>query len=68
MPHTSINDNTASWFDYKEKKLEDFRIKAHETLALDGRGQLACLAPTRVNSSLTDERGPGIRFRATRED
>jgi len=67
MPYTSINVNTARWVECEdEKKLEDFRIKAHETLALDGRGQLAYLAPTRVNSSLTDERGPGIRFRATR--
>lgn len=67
MPYTSINVNTARWVECEdEKKLEDFRIKTHENLALHDGGQLAHLAPTRAKLRLTDERGPGIRFRATR--
>jgi peptide chain release factor 3 len=36
-------------------------------LAIDGGGHLTYLAPSRVNLSLTEERWPDIRFRATRE-
>jgi peptide chain release factor 3 len=49
------------------RKLEEFRNKAYENLALDGSGHLAYLAPTRVNLNLTIERWPEIRFRSTRE-
>jgi peptide chain release factor 3 len=59
---------TARWVDCPdERKLEEFRTKAYEHLALDGGGHLAYLAPTRVNLNLTMERWPDIRFRATRE-
>jgi len=63
-----VNVYTARWVECDDpRKLEDFRNKAHDNLALDGGGHLTYLAPTRVNLSLTEERWPDIRFRATRE-
>ena len=50
-----------------EKKLDEFRRKAHDNLALDHGEALVYIAPTRVNLELTQERWPDIRFRATRE-
>lgn len=59
---------TARWVSCDDPKhLEEFRRKAHEHLAVDGGGDLAYLAPTRVNLDLTMERWPDIRFLATRE-
>jgi peptide chain release factor 3 len=49
------------------KRLDEFRRKANEHLAVDGGGDLAYLAPTRVNLDLTMERWPEIHFFATRE-
>ena len=49
------------------KKLEDFRTRAHDNLAVDHAGSLVYLAPTRVNLQLTLERWPDITFRETRE-
>ena len=49
------------------KMLDEFMRKAAENLAIDGGGHLTYLAPSRVNLSLTEERWPDIRFRATRE-
>ncbi|MEZ5492600.1 MAG: peptide chain release factor 3 [Gammaproteobacteria bacterium] len=48
-------------------KLEEFRKKAHDNLAIDGGGCLTYLAPTRVNLALMEERWPDIEFFATRE-
>jgi len=63
-----VNVHTARWVDSEDvKTLEAFRIKAEDNLALDGGGHLTYLAPTRVNLSLSEERHPDIRFRATRE-
>jgi peptide chain release factor 3 len=63
-----VNVYTARWIECDDaKKLEEFRAKAHDNLALDGSGHLAYLAPTRVNLNLTVERWPELRFRATRE-
>ncbi|HNS28808.1 MAG TPA: hypothetical protein PKN91_11880 [Steroidobacteraceae bacterium] len=50
-----------------ERKLAEFRTKAHDSLALDHAGALVYLAPTRVNLALTQERWPDIRFLETRE-
>ena len=50
-----------------KKKLEDFKNKAVENLAIDGGGHLTYLAPTRVNLALMEERWPDVKFRATRE-
>ena len=49
------------------KRFEEFRRKAQDHLAVDGGGDLAYLAPTRVNLDLTMERWPEVKFFATRE-
>jgi peptide chain release factor 3 len=59
---------TARWVHCNDsKKLEEFKNKAFDNLALDGSDNLTYLAPTRVNLNLTVERWPGIEFRTTRE-
>jgi peptide chain release factor 3 len=59
---------TARWVESAdERKLTDFRRKAHDNLALDHSDSLVYIAPSRVNLSLTVERWPEIRFRETRE-
>jgi peptide chain release factor 3 len=59
---------TARWVDgADEARLEEFRRRAHDALALDHAGALVYLAPSRVNLQLTLERWPGINFRETRE-
>ncbi len=64
----AVNVNTARWVECDdEKKLEEFKKKAAENLAIDAGGSLTYLAPTRVNLDLTIERWPDITFRATRE-
>ncbi|MEO5573127.1 MAG: peptide chain release factor 3 [Gammaproteobacteria bacterium] len=64
----NVQVTTARWVcSENNRKLEEFRIKAHDHLALDHAGQLAYIAPTRVNLELTMERWPDIQFRATRE-
>jgi peptide chain release factor 3 len=63
-----VNVWTTRWVTAKDpKKLDEFRRKAGENLALDGAGSLAYLAPSRVNLQLTQERWPDIEFHATRE-
>ncbi|MCL6415998.1 peptide chain release factor 3 [Aestuariirhabdus sp. Z084] len=63
-----ISVNTARWVECDDAKmLEEFKRKANDNLAIDAGGHLTYLAPTRVNLSLTEERWPDIRFRATRE-
>jgi peptide chain release factor 3 len=64
-----INVAAARWVDLKdEKRLQEFRNKAHDNLAVDHAGELVYLAPTRVNLGLTVERWPEINFRETREN
>ena len=59
---------TARWIECDDpKRLEEFRRKAHDQLAIDQAGDLVYLAPTRVNLQMTEERWPDIRFLATRE-
>ena len=63
-----VSVQTARWVECDDQKmLDDFRRKGHDNLGIDGAGLLTYLAPTRVNLSLTEERWPDIRFRATRE-
>jgi len=63
-----INVYTARWVAGGEpRKLEEFRAKAYDALALDHAGALVYLAPSRVNLELTLERWPDIVFRETRE-
>jgi peptide chain release factor 3 len=53
----------ARWVDSDDQgKLDEFRRKAHENLAIDGGGYLTYLAPTRVNLNLMEERWPDIVF------
>ena len=64
----SIAVHTARWVSATdERKLEEFRNKAYDTLAIDHSGALVFLAPSRVNLQLTLERWPDIAFRTTRE-
>ena len=59
---------TARWIECDDDRMcEEFRRKAHDNLAEDIAGDLAYMAPTRVNLALIQERWPDIRFRATRE-
>ena len=59
---------TARWVHCKNaRKLEEFREKAAQHLAIDAAGELVYIAPSRVNLQLTTERWPDIRFAATRE-
>ena len=63
-----INIYTARWVECDDPKaFEEFKRKCADNLAIDGGGHLTYLAPTRVNLSLTEERHPEVRFRATRE-
>jgi len=64
----AINVHTARWVSSaNEQKLEEFRAKAHDNLAVDHSGLLVYLAPSRVNLQLTLERWPDITFHETRE-
>ena len=63
-----ISVSTVRWVTSDdEKKLADFKKKAHDNLGVDGTGHLVYLAPSMVNLSLTEERWPDIQFKATRE-
>ncbi|KRG74918.1 peptide chain release factor 3 [Stenotrophomonas ginsengisoli] len=63
-----VSVTTARWVTCSnEKKLEEFREKNANNLALDAAGHLVYLAPTRVNLQLAQERAPDVRFAATRE-
>lgn len=64
----AVNVATARWVEADDdRKLDEFRRKAHDNLALDHAGSLVYIAPSRVNLELTLERWPDIRFRETRE-
>jgi peptide chain release factor 3 len=63
-----VNVVTARWIrGADDDKLEQFRERAHDNLAVDHAGELVYLAPTRINLSLTVERWPDLAFRETRE-
>ncbi|HEX4647581.1 MAG TPA: peptide chain release factor 3 [Steroidobacteraceae bacterium] len=60
--------HTARWIDSDDaRRLQEFRSRAHDHLAVDHAGALVYLAPSRVNLELTIERWPDIRFHETRE-
>jgi peptide chain release factor 3 len=64
----AVNVNTARWIECDDdKKLEEFKLKAKTNLALDHAGDLAYIAPSRVNLQMTQERWPEVRFVSTRE-
>jgi peptide chain release factor 3 len=62
-----VSVHTARWVTGDERKLAEFRTKAHDNLAVDHSGALVYLAPSRVNLALTMERWPDLRFTETRE-
>ncbi len=63
-----ISVATARWVHCDDvKKLEEFKRKAYDNLALDGGDNLTYLAPTMVNLNLAMERYPDIHFSKTRE-
>ncbi len=63
-----VNVATVRWVECDDEKIfEEFKRKAVDNLAIDGGGDLAYVAPTRVNLQLMIERWPDIRFLSTRE-
>lgn len=66
--YENVSVVTARWIYSKDaKKLEEFKNKVFDHLALDGSDNLTYLAPTRVNLNLTMERWHDIEFSTTRE-
>jgi peptide chain release factor 3 len=64
----NVNVATARWVTCDDdKKLEEFKKKAQDNLAIDGGSNLTYIAPTRVNLELTMERWPDIEFHSTFE-
>ena len=63
-----VNVATARWVQSDDDaKLGELRKKLRGNLAEDHAGQLVFLAPSTVSLTLTQERWPGVEFRATRE-
>ncbi|MFI3245311.1 MAG: peptide chain release factor 3 [Ferrimonas sp.] len=63
-----VSVSTARWVECDDvKKLDEFRRKVSNNLALDGGDNLTYIAPTMVNLNLAMERYPEVRFRQTRE-
>ena len=66
--YEAVNVTTARWIESDDtKKLEEFKRKCEQNLALDGGDNLSYIAPSMVNLNLTQERYPDIQFRKTRE-
>lgn len=66
--YENVSIVTARWVYCKDnKKLEEFKNKTFDYLALDSSDNLTYLAPTRVNMNLAIERWPDIEFKTTRE-
>lgn len=66
--YENIPVSTARWvYCADPKRLDEFKKKVHDYLALDGNEQLTYLAPSRVNLDLAIERWPEVKFLATRE-
>ncbi|MGH8397212.1 MAG: peptide chain release factor 3 [Gammaproteobacteria bacterium] len=64
----SVHVATARWIECDDaKKLDEFKNRAFDNLALDHAGSLVYIAPTQVNLQLTQERWPSVRFHKTRE-
>jgi len=64
----AVNTTLARWISSeKAGEIERFTRQLADNVAIDGGGQLAYLAPTRVNLQLVIERWPDVRFHATRE-
>jgi peptide chain release factor 3 len=60
--------NTARWVTCDDAKIfADFQKALSHNLAIDAAGNLAYLAPNKVNLNLTQERWPKVVFHTTRE-
>jgi peptide chain release factor 3 len=63
-----VNVATARWvYGDDARRLEEFRNKAADHLAIDHAEALVYIAPSRVNLELTRERWPELRFMPTRD-
>ncbi len=63
-----VNVTTARWVECEDEKMRNqFKQRQSANLALDHAGDLAYIAPTRVNLEMTIEKWPDIHFLATRE-
>lgn len=66
--YDDVNVFTSRWVKCDDaKRLEEFKAKAFDNLALDSGERLTYLAPTRVNLNLIKERWPDIEFHETCE-
>ncbi len=66
--YDAVDVATVRWVAARDpRRLLEFRQREEARLVLDNGGNLAYLAPTRVNLALATERWPDIEFRATRE-
>jgi len=66
--YESVPVVTARWIYCKDaKRLEEFKKKVFDNLALDGSDNLTYFAPNNVLLNLTMERWPEIEFKTTRE-
>ena len=66
--YENIPVTTARWVECRDPgKLDEFRNRAGNHLAMDGWERLTYLAPSLVNLNLTMERWPDIRFHSTCE-
>lgn len=66
--YDNVNVVCARWVTCGDsKRLEEFKNKVFDNLALDAGEQLTYLAPNRVNLNLVQERWPEIEFHETRE-
>lgn len=66
--YEDANVHAARWVYCSDaRKLEEFKSKLREHLAIDGGGYLTYLAPSRANLQLAQERWPEVAFRKTRE-
>jgi len=64
----NVNVTTARWVTCDDpKRFAEFQKKLSDNLSIDGGGDLAYLAPTRVNLNLSMERWPEVEFHSTRE-
>ncbi|MGA9852655.1 MAG: peptide chain release factor 3 [Gammaproteobacteria bacterium] len=64
----SVPVATARWIECDDaKKLDEFKNRTFDNLALDHADSLVYVAPTQVNLQLTQDRWPDVRFRKTRE-
>lgn len=66
--YETVNVYAVRWVNCTDvKRMEEFKKKLFDNLALDNADSLVYLAPTRVNLNLTKERWPEINFTDTRE-